>query len=281
MRPALLLLGALAACRREAPAPRPDVAQPAAPQAISTQRGGLYRVVPVPSPGALRGVVRWEGPRPSVEPFAVGAIGNPTVCGDAQPSEALVVGEGGGVAFTVLSLDDISAGLAPDLAQVTVDQTACRYVPHVTAVATGVEVRFTNSDRGAIHNVHAFYGYDEDDNWFNATTPFGIATARVVQRAGVARLTCDAGHFWMLGYLLAFPHPYFAVTDAQGRFEIRGVPAGTYTLRAWHEGLTIARREGTGRRHFTPPLEARRAVTVTAGGASEVALTLRAEGFAP
>jgi plastocyanin len=192
-----------------------------------------------------------------------------------------VVGEAGGVAFTVLSLDDISAGLAPDSALVTVDQTACRYVPHVTAVATGVEVRFTNSDRGAIHNVHAYYGYDEDDNWFNATTPFGIATSRVVQRAGVARLTCDAGHFWMLGYLLAFPHPYFAVTDAQGRFEIRGVPPGTYTLRAWHEGITIARREGTGRRHFAPPLEARRAVTVSAGGSAEVAFTLRADGFAP
>lgn len=280
MRRALLLAGALVACRRDAARSAPDVAQPLAPQAVSTQRGGLYRVVPVPSPGAVRGVVRWAGARPAVEPFAVGAVGNPAVCGDAQPSESLVVGDGGGVAFAVLSLEDISAGLAPADALVTVDQTACRYVPHVTAVATGVEVRFTNSDRGAIHNVHAYYGYD-DDNWFNATTPFGIATSRVVQRAGVARLTCDAGHFWMLGYLLAFPHPYFAVTDAQGRFEIRGVPAGTYTLRAWHEGLTIARREGTGRRHFAPPVEARRPVTVSAGGAAEVAFTLRAEGFAP
>ncbi|MFO0629160.1 MAG: carboxypeptidase regulatory-like domain-containing protein [Polyangiales bacterium] len=281
MRRAVLAAAALLGCRPAAPRAAPDVAQAVVPQAVSTQPGGLYRVVPVPSPGAIRGVVRWDGPRPAVEPFAVGAVGNPAVCGDAQPSESLVVSDGGGVAFTVLSLDDISAGLAPDPAMVTVDQSACRYIPHVTAVATGVEVRFTNSDRGAIHNVHAYYGYDDDDNWFNATTPFGIATSRVVQRAGVARLTCDAGHFWMLGYLLAFPHPYFAVTDAQGRFEIRGVPPGTYTLRAWHEGLTIARREGTGRRHFSPPAELRRAVTLTAGGAAEVALTLRAGGFAP
>lgn len=273
---AVLCLG----CRR-APAPAPVAdAQVLGGQGPARDPGGLYRVVPVPSPGVIRGQVRWEGPRPSVDPFTVGAVGNPAVCGASQPSESLVVSESGGVAFTVLSLADISAGLAPDLTMVTVDQTACRYVPHVTAVATGVEVRFNNSDRGAIHNVHAYYGYDDDDNWFNATTPFGIATSRVVQRVGVARLTCDAGHFWMLGYLLAFPHPYFAVTDAQGRFEIRGVPAGTYTLRAWHEGITIARREGTGRRHFSPPLTLDRAVTVGAGGVAELQLTLRAEGFA-
>lgn len=282
MRRALLVALAALACRRAPPPTRPANATSPAPQAPTPATGAPlapYRVIQVRGGGVIRGVVRFEGPRPETEDFAVGAIGNPMICGQAQPAEALVVGAGGGVANTVLSLSDITAGRAPSATQVVVDQTSCRYVPHVTAVSTGVELRFTNSDSGTIHNVHAFYGYDEDDNWFNATTPFGVATSRVVQRTGVARLTCDAGHFWMLGYVVAFAHPYFAVTDETGRFEIRDVPPGTYTLHAWHEGMTIARREGTGRRHFAPPVESSRRVTVPSGGSADVAITLRRSGF--
>jgi len=271
----------LAACRRDAPrTPSAAPGATAAPAVDGAVAAAPYRVEAVTAGGTIRGRVRWEGARPELPPFAVGAVGNPATCGASQPSEALVLDAEGGVAGTVLALSDITRGRAPDLAMVTVDQTACRYVPHVTAVATGVEVRFTNSDRGAIHNVHAYYGYDEDDNWFNATTPFGIATSRVVQRPGVARLTCDAGHFWMIGYVLAFPHPYFEVTDAAGRFELRDVPPGTYTLHAWHEGTSVARREGTGRARYAPAHEADRAVTVAPNGAATVDLTLRADGFA-
>lgn len=268
-----------AACHRaETPARAPSPPDDA-PVTAPAPRPAPYRVEAVSNGGAITGAVRWEGPRPALEAFTVGPVGNPSVCGATQPAEALAIGDDGGVALTVISLSDIARGRAPDLGVVTVDQTACRYVPHVTAVATGAEARFTNSDRGAIHNVHAYYGYDEDDNWFNATTPFGVATSRVVQRPGVARLTCDAGHVWMTGYLLAFPHPYFAVTDAQGRFTIRDVPPGTYTLHAWHEGWAVARREGTGRARYAPPYESDRRVTVTAGGTVTVNIPLRANGF--
>lgn len=268
------------ACRREVAPPRAPSQRPDAPVAAAAQRPAPYRVEAVTQGGTITGIVRWEGPRPALEPFTVGPVGNPSVCGATQPAEALeIAADTGGVAHTVLSLSDITRGRAPDPGTVSVDQSACRYAPHVTAVATGTEVRFTNSDRGAIHNVHAYYGYDEDDNWFNATTPFGVATTRVAQRPGVARLTCDAGHVWMTGYLLAFPHPYFAVTDARGGFTIRDVPPGTYTLHAWHEGWEVARREGTGRARYAPPHETDRRVTVAAGGTTEVTITLRANGF--
>jgi len=53
---------------------------------------------------------------------------------------------------------------------------------------------------------------------------------------------CDI-HSHMNGYRVGFPHPYFAVTDAEGKFEITGVPPGEYTLVAWHEGYKIVRRD--------------------------------------
>ena len=73
---------------------------------------------------------------------------------------------------------------------------------------------------------------------------------------GVIRASCDAGHGWMSAYVHIFDHPYFAVTGPDGRFEIDGLPAGSYTLAAWHEKL--------GRRTVQ--------VTVPDDGAAQVAL---------
>ncbi len=48
---------------------------------------------------------------------------------------------------------------------------------------------------------------------------------------------CDAGHTWMSAYIWVSKHPYYAVTDKSGKFEIADVPPGTYKLKAWHEAL--------------------------------------------
>jgi carboxypeptidase family protein len=48
---------------------------------------------------------------------------------------------------------------------------------------------------------------------------------------------CDAGHSWMLAWIYAFDHPYFAVTDEKGSFRIDQIPPGTYKVTAWHELL--------------------------------------------
>lgn len=278
-RAAVVTLLALA-CRREVAPPRATTQRPDAPVAAAAQRPAPYRVEAVTQGGTITGIVRWEGPRPALEPFVVGPVGNPSVCGATQPAEALeIAADTGGVAHTVVSLSDITRGRAPDPGTVTVDQTACRYAPHVTAVATGTEVRFTNSDRGAIHNVHAYYGYDDDDNWFNQASPHGLTVTKRVQRAGVARLICDAGHVWMLAYVHAFTHPYFAVTDAAGRYELRAVPPGRYTLRFWHEGWTRRAMEGT-RTRFSPAVETSRVVDVAPGGAVTADFSLRPDATA-
>ena len=47
---------------------------------------------------------------------------------------------------------------------------------------------------------------------------------------------CDV-HNWMHAYVGVVDHPYFAVTHGGGKFELKDVPAGTYTVEAWHEKL--------------------------------------------
>lgn len=265
----LVALLALAACRR-APSHPHEPSRPAAalrPEAPARTEGPIYRVDPtvLDHPGVIRGSVRWSGPPPAAAPTLVGPGGNPDLCGATQIDPTLVVSPDGAVANSVLWLSDIARGAAPDLAPVTVDQRGCRYEPHVVALPVGAEVRFGNSDHGLMHNVHAYYGYDDDDNWFNQASPHGLTVTKRVQRAGVARLICDAGHVWMLAYVHAFTHPYFAVTDAAGRYELRAVPPGRYTLRFWHEGWTRRAMEGT-RTRFSPAVEASRVVDVTPNG---------------
>jgi hypothetical protein len=49
-------------------------------------------------------------------------------------------------------------------------------------------------------------------------------------------LQCNV-HSWMHASVGVMPHPYFATTGEDGKFEIKGLPPGTYEIEAWHEKL--------------------------------------------
>ena len=66
------------------------------------------------------------------------------------------------------------------------------------------------------------------------TTP-GRSKAVRFDQPGIVRVFCDI-HSHMSAFVLVFGHPYFATTDADGRYRIDNIPAGTYTVVAWHEG---------------------------------------------
>ena len=65
-----------------------------------------------------------------------------------------------------------------------------------------------------------------------------------IRHSGLLRLVCDT-HAWMLGFIHVFDHPFFAVTDENGAFTLSGVPAGTYTLKVWHEHAGVLSQEIT------------------------------------
>jgi plastocyanin len=139
---------------------------------------------------------------------------------------------------------------------VVIDQKGCRFVPHVSAAMAGQQVEFTNSDN-TIHNVHM------------APTSPGNNSFDITQRAGsdpVSRyfhsqeimipMRCN-NHPWMHGYLNILDNPFFAVTDKDGNFSIKGLPPGTYTVTAAHE--TLGQKSAT--------------VTVTANASAHPALS--------
>jgi plastocyanin len=117
---------------------------------------------------------------------------------------------------------------------VTLDQKSCRYHPHVFGVRAGQPVEIVNSDP-TLHNVHGVATANQEFNFPQAVP--GMKTRRTFTRREImVTFKCDV-HNWMYAYAGVVDHPYFAVTSEGGRFELKGVPAGTYTIEAWHEKL--------------------------------------------
>jgi plastocyanin len=117
---------------------------------------------------------------------------------------------------------------------VTIDQKQCRYHPHVFGMRVGQPLVILNSDP-TLHNIHAT---PKGNAEFNTGQPIqGMKTTHTFDKPEVmVPFKCDV-HGWMNAYVGVLDHPYFAVTDKDGKFDLKTLPPGSYTIEAWHERL--------------------------------------------
>jgi plastocyanin len=122
----------------------------------------------------------------------------------------------------------------PAAQHVTIDQRKMAFLPKVTVILQGTTVDFLNSDSVG-HNVYwpSISGNKKLAHNLG-TWPKGEKKSFPFNAPGVASLLCNV-HPEMSGTLVIAPTPYFAVTDSDGTFEIKGIPPGTYTLKTWSE----------------------------------------------
>lgn len=241
-----------------------------------------YRTETVASGGTITGNVKWAGP--AQKDLSRPITKNADVCDPSNQKtrelERLVIGPDGGVANTVVFLSNVAHGKAMDLAPArqSLDQKNCRYEPHILLVPKDGNLQMKSSDT-VLHNIHmvgaAVYNL-----------PFPIkdkVISRPMHRDGVIDLKCDAGHVWMNAEVLVVTHPYYAVTDAHGNFQLTNVPPGEYVVTAWHEGWKIAREETVidvdshqevRRPIFSEPRTWDANVTVPPSGTASVSFTL-------
>jgi plastocyanin len=115
-----------------------------------------------------------------------------------------------------------------------IDQMNCRYHPHVFGMRVGQPLEIVNSDP-TLHNIHAL---PKGNSEFNTGQPIqGMKTTHTFDKKEVmVPFKCDV-HGWMNAYVGVLDHPYFATTGADGKFELKTLPPGNYTIEAWHEKL--------------------------------------------
>jgi plastocyanin len=216
-----------------------------------SDRPPVYVERAVPDGGALTGTVR--GAAPAVPDADAIVNKDPGVCGDRKPSEALIRAADGALKNAVVFIQGIAGGKSIDRSvNLQLDNHACGFSPHVLAIVVGQRLTISNSDP-VLHNAHAYLGGTE--TIFNVALPVqNQRVSKTIRRPGLMRVQCDAGHSWMVAWIYAFDHPYFAVTDERGSFRIEKVPPGAYRVTAWQEELGTETQEVTLAAGETPSL---------------------------
>lgn len=226
-----------------------------------------YKVLDVKNGGTITGVVRLQGEVPKA--IALDVTKDNDWCGRRKVSPRLVVGKNGAVKNAVISLDIVQGKSFEPARKFVLNQHKCEYEPHIMLLPPGSDLEIVNSDP-ILHNVHAYSPDAEPKTIFNIAQPvkgfrFPIRQ-NLLASAGSYIATCDAGHPWMSAYIVVPKHPYYAVTDAEGKFVLSDVPPGSYTITMWHEGVAVAKTETqngkTTAYHYEAPYEVVKEVTV-------------------
>jgi plastocyanin len=186
--------------------------------------------------GNVVGRVVFEGTAPVNPPIDLAAD---PYCASRNPGgarlENVVVANGGLENVFVYVKDGLGDyGFDVPTEPVKLDQVGCQYRPHVLGVRVGQKLVIGNSD-DTLHNVHAMG--KANGEWNKGQALKNMSDTKVFKtREVMVSFKCDV-HNWMRAYVGVVEHPYFAVTQDGGTFELKNLPAGTYTIEAWHEKL--------------------------------------------
>jgi plastocyanin len=252
---ALTLLAAFGAgCKKKKRTLSPDDDDGAAAKTAYKTKG---------NEGAVTGTINFDGAAPKAEPLdpSSDAFCNASMTTkefdyykikDGKVAEVLVYLTGG-------ELNNFSFPAPAEPA--VLDQKGCRYSPRVVALVAGQKLQVKNSDSTS-HNVHP---QPKNNAGWNQSQPAGAPDITKTFDKAEERIPvkCDQ-HPWMKAWISVMSHPFFAITDADGKYNIAGVPPGSYTMIVWHEKL--------GQQSMP--------VTVTASGSVTKDVTLKAGGAA-
>jgi plastocyanin len=207
--------------------------EPATPaSSSSTPDHSALAVVDSATAGSITGTITYKGP-PLQKLHTIDMTQDPACPTSPQPSEAIVLKDGRLANVFIYVKEGLPQGRFPVPAQPAVlDQKGCRYVPHMMGVMVGQQLKILNSDN-AQHNVHSMPAGNAP--WNESQMPMGEPITKSFSKPeAMIPLQCNQ-HPWMRAYVNVLTNPYFAVSAEDGKFEIKNLPPGQYTLAAVQE----------------------------------------------
>ena len=181
---------------------------------------------------SFSGTVRFDGKVPA--PRKIDMSGDPA-CKGNNSSESIASENGMLENVFVYVKDGLNGKTFPaPKTPVVIDQNGCRYIPHVAAAMAGQPVKFNNSD-AAMHNVHPRPRNNQD--WNESQQPKGDPIVKTFSNPDVMFPVVCNQHPWMKMFMNVTNSPFYAVTGKDGKFALKGLPPGTYTIAAVHEKL--------------------------------------------
>src|SRR5438874_9303642 len=254
---ALALLGSTMAWSRSTSHPVSPERQgaSASESQSSAPTGYVVRTVEESATGTISGRILYNGKPVVPKRFTV--TSDTAVCGTTKDIYPVRIEEGG-IADSVVWIDDITSGKAFNFPSPMIDQKKCAFVPHVL-VMKGGELKLGNTDL-CLHNIHVITYANREAN--KAIPPGAAPQEITLARADRVTVRCDV-HKWMNSYVVVAKNPYYVISGAGGKFRLEGVPAGHYHLKVWQESLGELDQE----------------ITVEPAKSTETSFTYRAKGM--
>jgi len=214
--------------------------------AFSREKRVKYQVVEVSNGGIITGKIKSstkvEDP---VLPINIKDKSDPQetelekkTCGSSQQANMYVLSAANEVANAMVIVEDVKEGKAAPQQDTFIDNVNCRFEPLISIAYLNSDFVIKNSDP-LLHNTSLGKIVREGvrRTVYNLALPFkDQVIKKPIRVAGLINVKCDA-HPWMRAYLYGSRHPYVAITDASGNFEIKDLLPGNYTVRVWHEGF--------------------------------------------
>ena len=195
--------------------------------------GPAYKAGPLTTVGSVAGSVKLDGAPPvDSTPITV----DPKVCGSRVPSP--IDATPNGLGDVIVWIADAKTGKElPVTRRIELSSEDCELDPRVQATVSGSTVNVFNDDK-ALHKL-VFLDAATGDTiqrmpFFNNGQV--VASEKLAKHAGIVEVRC-VQHPWSRAYIATFDHPYFAVTEKDGKFAIDSLPPGKYTVNVWHEGM--------------------------------------------
>ncbi|HWT03722.1 MAG TPA: carboxypeptidase regulatory-like domain-containing protein [Pyrinomonadaceae bacterium] len=201
------------------------------------------KYAPTGNEGSIAGKINLTGDAPAPQPIDMAQDAN-CKTNNPNPVTETVVAKDGKLANVFVYIKEGTTADGKKIAdfsfdtpssEVVLDQKGCHYIPHVLGMQPNQKLKVTNSDPTG-HNIHALPKSGGGNEEWNESQPNGAGPiTKTFKRSEIlVPIKCNQ-HPWMKAYIGVVKHPFYAVTKEDGSYEIKGVPAGTYTVIAWHE----------------------------------------------